>query len=156
MCCSGRRCSSSFRPPKANTLVLLAGALLCACGEDVRTTWTAEVPSPDSQYVATARSQQWGGPGTAWDATTVFIAQRSQRPVQVLGFSHQYGTMRLAMKWLTPRHLGVTYGPSQRPGDSVVVDFQAIRTTGVDISLERFAQGPAKQGAATERSPKGR
>src|ERR1019366_3511467 len=112
-------------------LVLAASALMCGCPEACKeggTTWTAEARSPDGLWLATACSQQWGGPGTAYDATTVYLkwVRGSQAPMQILGFSHQYATMILKMEWVTPKHLDVRYGESERPGDQVSLDFQVI------------------------------
>jgi hypothetical protein len=87
--------------------------------------------------LATARSQQWGGLGTAYDATTVYLKQAngSDAPTQILSFSHQYPTMNLTMRWVTTTHLEVIYGPSDRAGDHVSLDFQAIKDGGIDISV---------------------
>ncbi len=86
----------SSREPRKSVLfwVLAACALMCGCPEACKeggTTWTAEARSPDGLWLATARSQQWGGPGTAYDATTVYLkwVRGSQPPIQILGFSHQ-------------------------------------------------------------------
>jgi hypothetical protein len=113
---------------------------LCILGggcQDVATTWSAEARSPDGHWLATARTQQWGGPGTAYDATTVYLKQvkASQAPTRVLVFSHQYATMILKMEWVTPTHLDVTYGASARPGDHVSLDFQVAKISGIDISV---------------------
>jgi hypothetical protein len=68
-------------------VMLLTVSGLCILGggcRDVATTWSAEARSPGGQWIATARSQQWGGPGTAYDATTVYLKQvkASQAPMQ--------------------------------------------------------------------------
>jgi hypothetical protein len=47
--------------------------------------------------------------------------------------------MNLKMTWVTPAHLEVTYGPSERPGDHVSVDLQVVRIAGVDISLRKLS-----------------
>jgi len=124
-------------------VAVLAIALACVLGcdspdGDVATTWSAETKSPDGHWLATAQSQQWGGPGTAYDATMVFLKKldSSDPPRTVLQFSHQYGTMNLEMKWLTPTHLNVMYAPSARPGDHVNIDFQMAEFDGVEISIE--------------------
>jgi hypothetical protein len=72
------------------------------------------------------------------DATFVYLkwVRGSQPPVQILGFSHEYGTMNLKMEWVTPKHLNVIYGESGRPGDSVEIEFQAIKCGGVEISVQ--------------------
>jgi hypothetical protein len=135
--CSATRCR---RLPAFLAAVLAFGVCILVAGcRDIATTWSAEARSPDGHWVATARTQQWGGPGTAYDATSVFLKQGSQPPTQILGFSHQYATMNLKMTWVTPAHLEVTYGPSERPGDHVSVDLQVVRIAGVDISLRKLS-----------------
>jgi hypothetical protein len=118
-------------------IVIAACVLLCSCGPT--TTWTAEARSPDGYYLAVARSQQWSGPGNAYDATTVYIQWLKEPPVQVLGFSHQYATMNLKMEWVTPTHLHVTYGENPKPGDHVSLDFQVVKCAGIDISAQRLS-----------------
>ena len=129
--------------PKA-MLLLIVG--LCVFGfgcQDVVTTWSTELPSPDGHWLATARSQQWGGPGTAYDATTVFLkpTKGTQPPTQVLVFSHQYAAMYLKMEWITPTHLNVVYAASTRPDDHVSLDFQAVKGDGIDISVRAIPSG---------------
>jgi len=122
---------------------VIVGTCLLASGcRDATTTWSAEARSPDGNWLATARSQQWGGPGTAYDATSVSLKQGTQPAVEVLGFSHGASTMNVKMNWLTPRHFEVTYRPL--PGDSVTLDLQMVRLADVDISLRRLSDGPPK------------
>jgi hypothetical protein len=128
---------------------LLTFLVLCFLGagcQDVATTWSADVPSPDGHWLATARSQQWGGPGTAYDATTVYLKQvnGSQDPTEVLLFSHQTATINLKMQWLSPTHLDVTYGPSGKLGDYVSLEFQVVRMSGINISVEKSLSGSSK------------
>jgi hypothetical protein len=119
-------------------VVALSCVLGCGGQDDVATTWSAEAKSPDGRWLATAHSQQWGGPGTAYDATTVSLKKlhSSDPPKQVLLFSHQFGTMNLDMKWLTATHLDVTYGPSARAGDHVNLDSKIARFDGIEISVQ--------------------
>jgi hypothetical protein len=107
-------------------------------GKDATTTWTAEARSPDGEYVASARSIQTGGPGTAYAGTSVCLNQLKQPQVEILGFSQELATISLRMKWLDARHLDVAYGPSRTPGDSVTVDFQVVKFGPVQISLHRL------------------
>jgi hypothetical protein len=141
---------------------LLFGTVALAClvipgCHDVVTTWSARVQSPDGGWVAIARTQQFGGPGTAGDLTTVYLqrhleppgshrpgASEAQEPMQILVFSHQWRTMRLNMKWLSPRHLEVVYGPSSRPWDHVDVDFQVVKIAGIDVSLQKLNSSSAE------------
>jgi hypothetical protein len=103
--------SAMFSNPAAiRTAIALVIIGVCVLGSgcrDTATTWSGEASSPDGHWLATARSQQWGGPGTAYDATTVYLKwnKGSQPPTQVLVFSHQYATMNLKMEWVTPTHL---------------------------------------------------
>jgi hypothetical protein len=96
--------SAMFRNPAAiRTAIALVIIGVCVLGSgcrDTATTWSGEASSPDGHWLATARSQQWGGPGTAYDATTVYLKwnKGSQPPTQVLVFSHQYATMNLKME----------------------------------------------------------
>jgi hypothetical protein len=122
---------------KAMLFLTISVCVVASGCNDVATTWSAEAQSPDGRWLATARSQQWGGPGTAYDATTVYLKPigGSQPPTQVLVFSHQYATMNLKMAWVTPTHLDVTYGASTKTGDRVSLDFQAVKYAGVDISV---------------------
>lgn len=129
---------STLVRPALLLLVWWLCVLIGGC-HDVATTWSAETQSPDGHWVASARSQQWGGPGTAYDATSVYLkrlAGTPKSPTQVLVFSHQYATMNLRMDWVTPTHLDVRYGPSSRPGDRVTLEFQVAKIDGVDISVE--------------------
>lgn len=122
----------------SKVILFLVGVCLLVAGcKTAVTTWSAEARSPDGQWLANARSQQWSGPGNDYDATTVYLKwiKGSQPPARVLVFSHQYATMNLRMEWITPTHLAVTYGPSVRPGDHVSLDFQVVKISGIDISV---------------------
>jgi hypothetical protein len=123
--------------------LLVIGGCLAGC-RDYATTWSAEASSPDGQFIATAESVQNSGPGTAYDWTAVYLRQSGQKPTEILGFSHQYATINLQMKWLDRKHLEVTYGPSRMPGDSVTVDFQAVRFAGIDIELRYVPANAAR------------
>ncbi len=129
--------SSHELVPRAILFAIIGVGLLMSGCEHVATTWSAEARSPDGRWLATARSQHWGGPGTTFDATTVYLKWTKgwQAPMRVLAFSHYYPTMNLKMEWTTPTHLDVTYGENARPGGRVRVDFQVVKYGNVDISL---------------------
>lgn len=126
----------SWRLRKTVTLLVTAISFFCGC-RDVGTTWSAQVRSPDGKWIALARSEQWGGPGGAADATRVYLkwTKGDVAPIEILAFSHEYATMSLKMEWLDPQHLIVTYGPSGKPADKVNLNFQAVRCSDVSISL---------------------
>jgi hypothetical protein len=125
-----------LRDRKILVLCLMGTCLLfVGCGPG--TTWTAEARSPDGLWLATARSEQWSGPGNAYDGTTVYLKWTTGSPVEILGFSHQYATMNLKMEWVAPRHLNVVYG-EKGPDDKVEISFQAIRCADVEISVQHL------------------
>jgi hypothetical protein len=129
--------------------VFLAIIGLCALGSGCRhnpTIWTAEVRSPDGQWLAIARTDQEGGFGSAFISTMVYLKQTnvSQPPEMVLAFdcegpaprpyvldntANAGGTINLTMKWLTPSHLELTYN------GHATLSFQAIKCAGINISV---------------------
>src|SRR5437868_13053600 len=96
--------------------------VLYGCDNEA-TTWSAELASPNGQWIAVAKSQQWGGPGTAYDATTVSLksGRTSDPPTEIIGFSHQAPTIKLTMSWVTATRLEVSYG-RERANDNVRLD----------------------------------
>jgi len=77
--------------------LLLVCLVPVSCGP--ATTWTSEARSPVGLWLATARSQQWSGPGNDYDATTVYLkwVRGWRAPTEILVFSHQYATINLKM-----------------------------------------------------------
>jgi hypothetical protein len=134
-CESSGRCESR----QAVALLIVGISFFCGC-RDVGTTWSAQVRSPDGNWVALARSQQWGGRGGAADATRVYLkwTKGNVPPIEILAFSHEYATMSLNMEWLDPQHLVVTYGASASPGDKVNLHFQAVKCSDISISLREL------------------
>lgn len=132
-------------------LSLMLGAFVSSFGCAPPTVWKAEVRSPDGHYVATARTIQNGGFGSAYISTVVTLSptDRSSLPMEILEFScngpvpraytldnnaNAGGTIDLTMKWVTPTHLEVTYEGRRR-----TLDFQAIRYQKIEISLTDVA-----------------
>jgi hypothetical protein len=84
--------------------VAIIGLCLGLTGcKNVATTWSQQQPSPDGRWLATARTQQWSGPGTAYVATTVDLkdVQASSASNDVLLFTDQSPIIRLTMRSLT-------------------------------------------------------
>jgi hypothetical protein len=130
------------------TLFLLAISLcvaLSACKNAV-TIWSTEVPSPDGQWSAVARTDQYSGPGNAALLTTVYLKpiKGSQDPIQVLLFMQNARSIDLRMNWSTSSHLEVTY---RQPA---VIDFQAIKCGGVDISVRDVSSETPEAGVAAK------
>jgi hypothetical protein len=119
---------------------------------DDLTIWKAEVRSPDGLLIASVRTIQNGGFGSAKIDTVVYLKQSfsSQPPVDVLDFdchdaprrpyvldnANAGGTIDLTMKWVTPSHLQVTY---DRHPD---LYFQAVKAFGVNISVQDLSSEP--------------
>jgi hypothetical protein len=75
-------------------LLVIAACLLGFGCPEGRTTYSMEARSPDGLWLATAPQSAVGGPGTAYDGTTVYLKRKGpQPPWLVLAFSHQYATM---------------------------------------------------------------
>jgi hypothetical protein len=111
-------------------LTLSVCALLSGC-KNATTVWSTEVRSPDGQWCAIARTDQYSGPGNAALLTTVYLkaTKGPQDPIEVLLFMQDAKSIDLKMNWPTSSHLEVTY---KQPA---VIDFQAIKCAGIDISV---------------------
>ena len=109
---------------------------LSAC-KKAATIWSTEVRSPDGRWLAIARTDQYSGPGNAALLTTVHLRRTTgpQDPIEVLLFMQDAKSIELKMNWPTPSHLEVTY---KQPA---VIDFQAIKCGGVDISVRDLSSG---------------
>jgi hypothetical protein len=112
-------------------------ALVFGC-RDSAIIWSAESRSPDGHWLASARTEQFGGAGTASVETSVYLKQNSQPPVEILEFSNDSafpsGVTNVDMNWVNPTHLEVTY--KGHP----TIDFQAVKCSGVDISLRDLSK----------------
>jgi len=133
------------RPVKGSRSALCQGmlvltisvcALLSGCS-NVATIWSTESRSPDGRWLARAVTEQHSGPGNALLQTTVLLKQTKgpKEPIEVLLFTQDARSIDLKMNWLTPSHLEVTY---KQPA---VIDFQAIKCSGVDISVQDVSSG---------------
>lgn len=111
---------------------------VCAFGsgcKDSAIIWSAESQSPDKHYVASARTEQSGGLGTASVFTTVYLKQIGQSPTEILILSNESaypsGITAVNMTWTTPSHLSITYK------GHATIEFQAVKCAGVEISVEK-------------------
>ena len=118
-------------------VTLAAVFLLCGC--KATPTWSTESRSPDGRMTAKAETFTNGGFAAPSPSTTfVYLKQTtgSQKPVLIFAFSEGPPEgMQVKMDWLSPAHLELTY-EGQR-----TIDFQAVRYTGVDISVRNAAPG---------------
>ena len=145
---------------KAIPLLACAACFIATACRDAATTWSTEAISPDGLWIATAHTDQWGGPGTAYDATTVDLrpAHSSQAPTRIALFSHEHAKIKLELRWTGPTRLEVAYGPSEKPKDHVSLDFYVARLNGINVSVHSLSEEPAKplndpQGQPASRVP---
>lgn len=115
---------------------LVLVTFLCGCRSEGTVVWSTSVRSPDGQWLATAVTKQWSGPGNAYLATMVYLERpwRSRHPVEVLELSDGDASSgpggSVVLTWLSPTHLDVGYDAHAE------VDFQAVRLNDVEISVE--------------------
>jgi hypothetical protein len=110
------------------------------------TVWRKDFRSPDGAWVATARTKQWGGFGSAWVETTVSIQRidgtvNHGKPFDVFSypgggkiprtyvFSDENLDPDLRISWLAPTHLLIVHLSAIAP------DLEVIRFSNVDISF---------------------
>ena len=110
------------------TAVLVAFTVGC---RDAETIWSTESRSPDGRWIATAHTDEYGGPGTAGILSTVSLRQVKgrQEKIEILQLSQDATSVDLKLNWLTPSHLEITY---KQPAS---IDFQAIKCGGIEISV---------------------
>jgi uncharacterized protein YceK len=137
------RGSRSVLRKRMFVLAVSVCALLSGCS-NVATIWSTEVRSPDGLWLAKALTEQHSGPGNALLQTTVLLKHTKgpKEPIEVLLFTQDAKSIDLKMNWLTPSHLEVTY---KQPA---VIDFQAIKCGGVDISVQDVSSGAVSSSRA--------
>jgi hypothetical protein len=130
---------ATLRSAKQLLLIIVGVCVLEFGCRDSAVIWSAESRSPDGHYLASASTEQFGGPGTAAVETTVYLKEGSQSPVEILELSNEgaypAGITSVGMNWLTPSHLELTYK------GHATVDFEAVKCAGIDISV-RDVSGP--------------
>jgi hypothetical protein len=124
---------------------ILVGSLLGCQGDP--TVWKKDFRSPDGAWVATARTKQWGGFGSAWVETSVSIQKVDKtvnrgKPFDVLSYpgggvggpayvlSDANADHDLQVIWLSPTHLQIAHKSAIDP------DLEVVRFSDVDISYQ--------------------
>jgi hypothetical protein len=124
---------------KAVSLLVIGICFLASGCKDSAIIWSAESRSPDGYLVASANTEQFGGPGTAYVGTSVFLKQVNslQPPTGILVLSNDtaypLGITNVEMNWLTTSHLELTYKGGAK------IDFQAVKCFGIDISVRAIS-----------------
>jgi hypothetical protein len=138
------RTSRIFAIRKAIPLILASICVSAIGCRDSAIIRSAESRSPDGRWVASASTEQFGGPGTAYVGTQVSLkaVNGSQPAVEVLGLSNDSaypsGITNVGMNWISASHLELTYK------GHASVDFQVVRCAGIDISLRDLSGGTVK------------
>jgi hypothetical protein len=118
----------------AQSILLIVAA--SSCGRGGETIWSFEARSPDGAWIATARANQYSGPGNAAILTGVYLqrATRSTGAEPVLTFFNDLpptkGGIEVRLNWLSPSRLQITLSRK------AAVEFQAVRYAGIDISVK--------------------
>ena len=116
------------------------------------TVWKVNVKSPDGAWLATARTDQFGGPGTDWVDTVVTLKKLNGtvnrgKPFDVLEYpdggpiqkpytlsdANAGGGVNLRMRWLTSKQLEIDYTGNIEP------DLQVVKFGGADITLKQVS-----------------
>jgi hypothetical protein len=116
-------------------MLLCACFGVCAC-KSTQIVWSAEAASPDGKFVANARTSANSGFGIdGIPATFVYLnwATGSQKPMEIMEFANESDPSnvgKVVIKWLSPRHLEITYDKAGQE-----IEFQAVRLADVCISV---------------------
>ena len=112
------------------------------------------MPSPDGAWIATAETDQTGGPGNAWIGTTVSLRKVNGtlihgKPTDVLSYGENGpvkkpymlsdenagGGVDLQLSWPTPTHLQITY-----TGEIDPIYVKVTRVSNIDVSYQQNRQ----------------
>jgi hypothetical protein len=135
----------------ASLIAFAAASSLVACRYDP-TVWKEDFRAPDGAWVAKARTDQWGGFGSAYVATTVSLVRvdgtyNRGKAFDILSYpgggpipktyvlSDDNADRDLQLKWLTPTHLEITHLSPVEP------TLEVIRFGNVDVT---FRLGPSQ------------
>jgi hypothetical protein len=130
------------------TLVGALGALAMLLGCSDPTVWKRDVLAPGGAWVATERTRQWGGFGSAWVETTVSVKRldgtvNDGKPFDVLSYpgggtiskayvlSDQNADTDLQLTWSTPTHLQIYHRSNVDP------DLEVVRFANIDITFQQ-------------------
>ncbi len=127
-------------PTRKAIALLIAGVCVMAPGcKASEVIWSAEARSSDGIWLATGRTLAQSGPGNDYIETDVYLGQaNSSRPPTLIlaisgGTEVPPGVTGVKMEWLAPTHLELTYAGGR------TVSFQAVRCSGIDITVREFS-----------------
>src|ERR1700722_9898747 len=123
-------------PSRLAISAVVLGSLL-GCQDRDPTVWKKDLRSPDGAWIATARTRQWGGFGSAWVETSVSIKKvdgtvNRGKPFDVLSYpgggsggpayvlSDANADLDLQVIWLSPTHLQIAHKSAANPDLEVI------------------------------------
>jgi hypothetical protein len=118
----------------ALSLGIFVYCIMVGCS-GAKTIWSVEAKSPDGQWIASGRTDQYSGPGNAAVMTGVYLqrTQGDKRTEPVLSFSDDQSPANAriipTIEWLTPTHLQVSF--NRHPE----LDLQVVKYAGIEISV---------------------
>jgi hypothetical protein len=132
--------------------IIAALSMLIGCRSD-STVWKRDVLAPGGAWVATARTRQEGGFGSAWVETTVSVKRldgsvNGGKPFDVLSYpgggtiskayvlSDQNADTDLQVTWSTPTLLQIYHR------SNVNLDLEVVRFANIDISFRQGSSQP--------------
>lgn len=128
------------------SILIVLCVLLCGCKnpDDQATIWTAESHSLDGTSIATASRVDYGGPGNAGLYKYVYLKRTiyGNPPVEIVTFDQgdvglpDATRLNLAMKWVTPSYLNVTYN-----SHAGTLEYQVALCLGVNITVHDISNG---------------
>jgi hypothetical protein len=118
-------------PKPLSVLIIGVCVFLSGCHVPQHVPTTAEAPSPNGAWIATASSKPGSAFGGGYVLTDVDLkGPSSPVPTKVLEFSHEQPEMELTMEWANPKHLIVKYG-------NAGLVFQTTECAGIDITVQK-------------------
>jgi hypothetical protein len=126
-------------------------AMLSGCQGDP-TVWKKDVLAPGGAWVATARTWQWGGFGSAWVETTVSLRKLNGtvnrgKPFDILSYpsgrvskayvlSDENADTDLQLTWSAPTRLQIYHRSDVNP------DLVVVRFADIDINFRQSSSQP--------------
>ena len=118
---------------QARYLLAIGLLILASCEKNPVTIASSDVRSPDGQWIATAHTDQYSGPGNA--GLYVFVSLyrtaglKDTMHVLSLDVGEQSPPIAVRMVWLSNSHLEIQYR------EPATIEFQVIKGAGIEISL---------------------
>jgi uncharacterized lipoprotein YajG len=122
-----KRCHCRLMTLTKMPLLIVATFLITGCKDQSTIANTTKL-SPDGAMVATARTEGYGGPGTAAVITTVTLGgQNGRGSAEILSIEQNDSRPdHVALNWTSDRTLRMSVRDAQ-------IDFQAVKSGGVTI-----------------------